>query len=80
MSTLMWIVGSVIFGVYMWFTIWNITRNKVEEETTDDERFDVVDMDGMGNFSRFPKKDMNWYIAIVICLSGGIGRHARLRI
>ena len=55
----MWIVGSVIFGVYMWFTIWNITRNKVEEKTTDDERFDVVDMDGMGNFSRFPKKDMN---------------------
>ena len=59
MSIVMWIVGSVIFGVYMWFTIWNITRNKVEEKTTDDERFDVVDMDGMGNFSRFPKKDMN---------------------
>ena len=59
MSIVMWNVGSVICGVYMWFTIWNITRNKVEEKTTDDERFDVVDMDGMGNFSRFPKKDMN---------------------
>lgn len=50
----MWVVGSVIFAAYMYATIWNITRNKVEEETTDDERYDTMDMDGMGNFSRFP--------------------------
>lgn len=28
MSTTMWIVGSVIFTVYMYFTIWNINKNQ----------------------------------------------------
>ena len=56
----MWIVGGVIFTVYMYFTIWNITRNNSKKEETDVvgeyNAADIIDMDGMGNFSRFPKK------------------------
>lgn len=54
---MMWIVGTVIFGAYMWFTIWNIMRQGKKEETPDTEKYDVMDMDGMGNYSRFPNKD-----------------------
>ena len=51
----MWIVGSVIFAVYMYFTIWNINRNGVKPpQQREDASYDVMDTDGMGNFSRFP--------------------------
>ena len=36
MSTTMWIVGSVIFTVYMYFTIWNI--NKGSKQTKPNAR------------------------------------------
>ena len=49
----MWIVGGIIFAVYMYFTIWNI-NNGSKKETTVDSSYDVMDEDGMGNFSRFP--------------------------
>ena len=55
MNITMWIVGSVIFAVYMYFTIWNINRNNVKPPTQrEDASYDVMDTDGMGNFSRFP--------------------------
>jgi len=55
MSVTMWIVGSVIFTVYMYFTIWNINRNGVKPpQQREDASYDVIDTDGMGNFSRFP--------------------------
>ena len=54
MSTTMWIVGSVIFAVYMYFTIWNINNGSKQTQQREDASYDVMDMDGMGNFSRFP--------------------------
>tara|TARA_B100002019_G_scaffold206167_1_gene178931 strand:+ start:181 stop:429 length:249 start_codon:yes stop_codon:yes gene_type:complete len=54
MSTTMWIVGSIIFAVYMYFTIWNINNGVKPPAQREDVSYDVMDMDGMGNFSRFP--------------------------
>ena len=53
MSVTMWIVGSVIFAVYMYFTIWNIKNGSKPPAQREDTSYDVMDMDGMGNFSRF---------------------------
>ena len=66
MSVTMWIVGSVIFAVYMYFTIWNINNGVKSPPQREDASYDVMDMDGMGNFSRFPaqrkttKKRKKW--------------------
>ena len=54
MSVTMWVVGSVIFAVYMYFTIWNINNGVKPPPQREDVSYDVMDMDGMGNFSRFP--------------------------
>ena len=54
MSTTMWIVGSIIFAVYMYFTIWNINNGAKPPVQRENVSYDVMDMDGMGNFSRFP--------------------------
>lgn len=52
------IVGGVIFATYMGLTIWNIiySNKKQREENYPNytTQNDVMDMDGMGNFSRFP--------------------------
>ena len=53
MSVTMWVVGSVIFAVYMYFTIWNINNGSKPPAQRQDTSYDVMDMDGMGNFSRF---------------------------
>lgn len=57
MSAQMYIVGGVLFAIYIYFTIWNIMRNNRSQNTNDgpeQSHHDAVDMDGMGNFSRFP--------------------------
>lgn len=57
MSIQMYIVGGVLFAIYIYFTIWNIMRNNRPKNTNDgpeQSNHDTVDMDGMGNFSRFP--------------------------
>ena len=54
MSITMWIVGSIIFTVYMYFTVWNINNGSKQTQQREDSSYDVMDMDGMGNFSRFP--------------------------
>lgn len=59
MSPVMFIVGAVIFGVYMYFLIWNIfySARKQREENypgLTGMGDDVVDYDGMGNYGRFP--------------------------
>lgn len=61
MSIEMFIVGAVLFALYLYFTIWNIMHNnkrQVEDNksTGGDKVFDEVDSDGMGNFSRFPQE------------------------
>ena len=53
MSITMWVVGSVIFAVYMYATIWNINNGSKPPVQREDTSYDVMDMDGMGNFSRF---------------------------
>jgi len=53
MSITMWVVGSIIFAVYMYFTIWNINNGSKQTQQREDSSYDVMDIDGMGNFSRF---------------------------
>lgn len=67
MSPVMFIVGSIIFAAYMYFLIWNIFYNakKNKEENYPGDYYnrhkqphtDAIDMDGMGNFSRFPSTE-----------------------
>ncbi len=55
-------MGGLIFAVYIYFTIWNIfygARKQREENYPNyydrhGSISDAMDMDGMGNFSRFP--------------------------
>jgi len=57
MSIGFFIVGGLIFGVYMYFTLWNIfysSKKQREENYPTMKLVDETDMDGMGNFSRFP--------------------------
>jgi len=58
MSLSMYIVGFVIFAVYMYFTIWNINSGAQKQEQRPPQDHDVMDFDGMGNYSRFPNKDL----------------------
>jgi len=54
----MFIVGTVIFGVYLYFLIWNIfySAKKQREENYPSltGMGDPVDYDGIGNYGRFP--------------------------
>ena len=54
----MFIIGLIIFMIYVYFLIWNIfySTKKQREENRYDNSADVLDSDGMGDFSRFPKK------------------------
>lgn len=58
MSTTMFIVGTVIFAVYLYFLIWNIfySAKKQREENYPGltGMGDPVDYDGIGNYGRFP--------------------------
>lgn len=58
MSIGFFLVGGVIFSFYVYFLIWNIfTSNKKQRQENYPNytsNVDGVDMDGMGNFSRFP--------------------------
>ncbi len=54
----MFIIGLIIFIIYVYFLIWNIFYNtkKQRQENSYSDQPDVLDSDGMGDFSRFPKK------------------------
>ena len=54
----MFIIGFVIFVVYVYFLIWNVfySNKKQREENAYGKQHDILDGDGMGDFSRFPKK------------------------
>ena len=58
MSTTMFVTGFIIFSIYLAFLIWNIYNGNPTkpEDRSLDSGPDPIDMDGMGNFSRFPKK------------------------
>ena len=53
----MFIIGLVIFIIYVYFLIWNIfySAKKQRQENRYSDQPDVLDSDGMGDFSRFPK-------------------------
>ena len=57
MSLTMFIIGLVIFVIYVYFLIWNIfySTKKQRQENRYSDQPDVLDSDGMGDFSRFPK-------------------------
>ena len=66
MSTGFFLVGGVIFAIYTYFLIWNI-KNGTKRQQEEKERQDrirrytsttTMDYDGMGDFSRFPKDEM----------------------
>ena len=61
MSIGFFIVGAVIFALYVYFLIWSIfTQNKKQREENYPGYYsrhgmiDNIDMDGHGNFGRFP--------------------------
>lgn len=58
MSVSMYFIGFLIFVLYMYFTIWNIFNGSKKQSEDTSERVDTMDMDGMGNYSRFPKDEM----------------------
>ena len=62
MSIAMFIIGFVIFSAYIILLVWNIfySAKKNREENYPNYysrhgQVDDMDIDGMGNFSRFPK-------------------------
>ncbi|MDA9103372.1 MAG: hypothetical protein QNK59_04010 [Flavobacteriales bacterium] len=62
MSFEMFVVGAVLFALYIYLTIWNVTYNNKKQGQEDqsnkaDLPIDELDSDGMGNFSRFPKEE-----------------------
>ena len=56
MNIEMFIIGLIIFIIYVYFLIWNIFYNtkKQRQENNYSKEHDVLDSDGMGDFSRFP--------------------------
>ena len=59
MEIVMFTIGSVIFIAYMFGLLTMINRSHKEQEQEFknlSNRADEMDMDGMGNFSRFPIK------------------------
>ena len=57
----MFLVGAILFALYIYFTIWNIIHNnkKQNDESSsikNNTTIDEMDSDGRGNFSRFPKE------------------------
>ena len=64
MSLAFFIVGGVIFSIYLYFLIWNIliSNRKQREENypgyySRQGMVDNIDMDGQGNYGRFvPEK------------------------
>jgi len=59
-QVIMFIVGSIIFILYMLGLLTMINRSHKEQENEFknlSNGVDEMDMDGMGNFSRFPNKE-----------------------
>ena len=58
MSLTFFIVGAVIFAVYVYLMIWSIFYNNRKQQEENYPNLtgmgEDIDYDGMGNFSRFP--------------------------
>ena len=56
MSYTFFIVGAIIFAIYVWFTLWIIfNQSKKQREEGNGTQIDVVDMDGTENVADEPK-------------------------
>lgn len=59
MGFIMYIIGFIIFSLYILFTAFNIKKDVKEDKTRDYYRRhkqpDIVDYDGMGNQGRIPR-------------------------
>lgn len=61
MSILMFIIGFIIFSLYLFFLIWNIsynTKKQREENYPRNDEANTIDYDGGGNWGRIPKKNL----------------------
>jgi len=58
MSLGFFFIGAVIFAIYVWFTLWIIVdqNKKQREENYPTQVVDNFDMDGHGNYGRFPSE------------------------
>ena len=58
MSLTFFIVGAVIFAVYVYLMVWSIFYNNRKQQEENYPNLtgmgETIDYDGMGNFSRFP--------------------------
>ena len=58
MSITFFIVGALIFSVYVYFLVWSILYNNKKQQEENYPNLngmgETIDYDGMGNFSRFP--------------------------
>lgn len=58
MSLTFFIVGGVIFALYIYLTVWSIFYNSRKQQEENYPNLtgmgETIDYDGMGNFSRFP--------------------------
>ena len=60
MSWTFFIVGGIIFALYMYLTLWSIVYNSKKQREENYANLtgmgETIDYDGMGNFSIFPTK------------------------
>ena len=54
MSLGFFLIGGMIFAVYMYFTLWNIFCSSKKQREENYPTHDAADYDGMGNYGRFP--------------------------
>ncbi len=54
MSLGFFLIGGMIFAVYMYFTLWNIFYSSKKQREENYPTHDAADYDGMGNYGRFP--------------------------
>ena len=54
MSLGFFLIGGIIFAVYMYFTVWNIFYSSKKQREENYPTYDAADYDGMGNYGRFP--------------------------
>ena len=53
----MFIVGSVIFVIYVYFLLSIIRKQHKIQRAENTKSYDANDLDGIGNQGRFPKKE-----------------------
>ena len=58
-NKIMFIIGSVIFVVYVYFLLSIIKKQHKIQRKENSSSYDTNDLDGIGNQGRFPSPDKN---------------------